>query len=135
MTVAAFVSALAGITVTGVTRKYTSPPASLSTADLPAQWVQLPSVTDDAARTMAKHGQLWGLTTAQLVIAYDAVGQGTQAANWSGTVTMMDSVWSALASSGSAIGRGRLTYTIRQGVANVAGNDYWAVIAEVTVHG
>lgn len=135
MTVATFTAALAGLTISGVTRKLTSPPAALSTADLPTQWVQLPTITDEGTRTMAQHGQLWAINTAQLVVAYDAVGQSTQAANWSATLTMMDSVHNALAGSGSTLGRGRLTYIIRQAIVNVAGNDYWAVVAEVTIHG
>lgn len=135
MTVATFTTALAGLTITGVTRKLASPPAALSTADLPSQWVQLPTITDEVARTMAQHGKLWAFNSAQFVVAYEAVGQSTQAANWSATLTMMDAVHTALAGSGAALGRGRLTYIIRQAIVNVAGNDYWAVVAEVTVHG
>lgn len=135
MTIAAFVTALGTITISGVVTEYDKPPLSLNTAHLPAQWVQYPSVVDDTARTMAKHGQLWGATTAQLVVAYEAVGQGTQDANWDGTIAMMDSVWTALAGASSTLGRGRMIYSIRQGIVNVAGNDYWAVIAEVTMRG
>ena len=135
MTVAAFLAALGTITISGVATEYDKPPLSLDTAHLPAQWVQYPSVTDETPRTMAKHGQLWGTQTAQLVVAYEAVGQGNQDANWDGTVAMMDSVWTALAGATTTLGRGRMTYNIRQAIVNVAGNDYWGVIAEVTIRG
>ena len=133
-TIVNFVTALGDLTITGVTSKLNEVPRSLKTADLPAQWVQLP-VSEDAPATFQGHGNLWDVLRAQLVVAYEPVGQGTQAANWSGTITMMDSVRTAIATSGQTVVKGKLTYKISQAEVLVGEQSYWAVVAEVEGHG
>ena len=132
-TYANFVTNLGDLSVTGVTRKRDEPPASLNTADLPTMWVQFP-IGEEGPITLAAHGG-WPTFKAQLVVAYEAVGQNTQAANFSGTVAMMDNVASALRTAVGTVVKGKITWTIHQGSVTVAGNDYWAVIADVEGHG
>jgi len=132
-TYANFVSNLGDLSITGVTRAYDEPPTSLSTADLPALWVQFP-VGEEGPLTFQAHGG-WPTLRAQLVIAYEAVGQSTQAANFSGTVAMMDNIAKALHPAIGTVVKGKLTWTIRQGIVTVAGQDYWAVITDVEGHG
>ena len=131
-TITNFVTALGDVTITGVTSKLNEPPRSLATADLPAQWVQIPRLEREPA-TFESQGKLWDTHRAQLIVAFEPVGQNTQAANWSGVLTLMDSVWTAIAA--ASIVQGRLQYTIAQGIVTVAEVAYWAVIAEVEAHG
>jgi hypothetical protein len=131
-TITNFVTALGDIAITGVSNKLNEPPRKLTTADLPAQWVQVPSL-ERAPATFQSQGKLWDTHRAQLVVAFEPVGQSTQAANWSGVLTLMDNVWSAIAL--ASIVQGRLQYTIAQGIVTVADLTYWAVVAEVEAHG
>ena len=119
---------LAALTVTGVTRKFTEPPASLGSADLPAQWPGLPSA-DMTVMTFAG-GRGWDPVRCDLVIAVEAVGQNTQSANYAATITIVDNLRAAL--EGASIGNGKLTGTITANVqVQVADTTYWAVIATV----
>jgi len=131
-TITNFVTALGDVTITGVTSKLNEPPRSLATADLPAQWVQVPNLAREPA-TFQSQGKLWDTHRAQLIVAFEPVGQNTQAANWAGVLTLMDSVWTAIAA--ASLVQGRLQYTIAQGIVTVAEAAYWAVIVEVEAHG
>ena len=80
MTYAEYVATLTALTVTGVTKRYSAPPAQLSTAQLPAMWTRLPSGT---VEVVAMDGGA-GLPsfTCDLVIAIEAMAQNTQPANY-----------------------------------------------------
>lgn len=132
-TFAGFVSALGDINVTGVTTKLDQPPASLNDADLPAQWVQLPQLRDEPMTFQSMGG--WPALQAQFVVACEPVGQGTQPANWSQAVNMVDYVAAALRVSPSAFCKGKVTFAVRPARLSVAGVDYWAVVADVVGHG
>ena len=124
------VAALAGLSVSGVTRQYTQgPPAALNSADLPAQWVEL-SQGDEAPISV---GGTWPTLRADLVVAYEAAGQGTQPANFEGTVDVMDALVTALR--GLSLGQTKPAWEIRLEMALVARSAYWAVVASVTVEG
>ena len=131
-TITNFVTALGDVTITGVTSKLNEPPRSLATADLPAQWVQIPSLEREPA-TFQSQGKLWDTHRAQLVVAFEPVGQNTQAANWSGVLTLLDNMWTAIAA--ASIVQGHIQYSIKQGIVTVAKIDFWAVVAEVEGHG
>lgn len=131
-TLTAFVTSLGDLTVTGVTTKLDEPPRSKQTADLPAQWVQAP-VIERAPATFQKQGKLWDILRAQLVIAYEPVGQSTQAANWAAILAGIDNLHTALA--GSSMVQGRIQYTISHGIVLMAGIEYWAVIGDIEGHG
>ena len=127
-TYAAFTTALAGLTVTGVTRKFTEPPESSGTADLPASWPGLPR-GDEHPITFTSEGG-WSTCVCDLVIAVEAVGQNTQSANYASTMTIIDALSTALR--GTTIGRTKLLWTISANVqVIVAGTPYWAVVATV----
>ena len=131
-TITNFVTALGDVTITGVTSKLNEPPRKLTTADLPAQWVQVP-ILERAPATFQSQGKLWDTHRAQLVVAFEAVGQNTQAANWSGVLTLLDNMWTAIAA--ASIVQGHIQYSIKQGIVTVAKIDFWAVVAEVEGHG
>lgn len=133
-TLTAFVTALGDLTVTGVSRAYDEPPTGLNDADLPSMWVQLPQ-SEEAALTLDGVGG-WPVLRAQLIIAYQASAQGTQSANWSGTLAMLDALAAAFhGTAPGTLGKGKISWSIRPGQVNVAGIDYWAVIADVEGNG
>ena len=127
-TYASFVNALEALTLTGVRRRYTKgAPASLNV--VPASWVQFPS----GEEPLFAKGVNWPLMRAELVVAYEAVGQGRQPDNFDATVSMMDTVVAAVRA--MTLGRRQPTYEIRLGIVSVGDVDYWAVIATVESEG
>lgn len=133
-TFAAFVTALGDLAITGVSSgsRLDQPPLALQTANLPAQWVQLPESSEEPLTYQTNGG--WPEMRAELIVAYEAKLQNMHAANWAATLAQLDNVLAALRAT-RAIGQGILTWTIRPGIVTVAEVDYWAVIAEVTAHG
>lgn len=125
---ATFTGGLADLSVTGVTRVFDNPPASIGTADLPAMWVGLPR-GDEPAFTFTGAGG-WAALTCEIVIAVEPVNQGTQIQNYAAMIAQMDYLATALRA--ADIGRSKLTWTIT-GNAQVQVSDtvYWAVIATV----
>lgn len=130
-TYAGFVSGLAGLGVSGVATALSYPPAALNTADLPVMWVQLPRGESGALTFQANDG--WPTLRADVVIAVEAVGQEQQAGNAAAAMALMDALAMALGS--ADICRGPLSWAIRQGIVEVAGISYWAVIAQVEGRG
>jgi hypothetical protein len=127
-TLRAFVDALEAISVTGVTRRYTSgPPPSIE--DLPAQFVRLPQSSDEPFYFGAQGG--WPVLRADLIICYEAVAQSTGASNFDGVIDMIDNLNTALratSTTGALVG---LSWSARQSIEPVAEIDYWAVICEI----
>lgn len=128
-TYSSFVNALEALTVTGVTTKLTSSaPRALNGADLPVQWVAAPSGGESAITAGTEGG--WPTLRADLIIAYEAVGQDTGPANFVATVTMMDNVATTLRAATTLCG-GPLTWETKIAIVTVAGVAYWAVITSV----
>lgn len=124
-----FAGALAALSVTGVTRNLTTPPASIETADLPAMWPGLPRGEEPPFTFQTSGG--WPEITCELIIAVEPIGQSTQSANYTATLSIMDALCTALR--GAEIGRSLLRWTINTNVQVVVGSTtYWAVVATVT---
>lgn len=126
-----FVTALAAVSVTGVTRDYTYSPASLNGADLPAKFVMPPASGYEAISTCSTEDDT---ITASLVVAVEAVAQDTQSANYTALLAMADNLNEALKSGRGTLG-GLVTWTITSQNAEpviVAGQAYWGVTATVT---
>lgn len=134
-TVTAFYGALAGLTVTGVTRAYGFEPNGLSTADLPALWVRLPNsgLAIDSAFASADNDTS-KTRTAEMVVAIEAAGQETSSANTTAVLTMIDNMETAL-DTWDATMPGYVDYDITSGEVTVGGVPYWALIANVTTRG
>lgn len=124
-------SALANLNVTGVKRKFAYPPASLSAADLPALWVQLPA--GESGSPVVFTGERWPTFRVDVVIAIAPVAQSTAEANFAATLMMMDTLIEALAA--ARIGPARLNWSMRQDVVSVAEIGYWSAVATVEVMG
>src|SRR3990172_10499159 len=106
-TYAAFVDSLRDTVVTGITRRYEEPPASVTTADLPASWPMLP-IGNEPMLTGGGTAGGWAELICDLVIAVEPLAQGTQAQNYALMITIMDNLSTALRGRIGAIGRGGL---------------------------
>lgn len=129
-----YVDGLEALVVAGVARRYTEgPPLSLNTADLPAQWVQLPAGESEAMVLGDAAGSRWPTFSADLIIAIEAVGQSTGGANFDATITLMEALRTRLEL--TDLTEAPLAWVMRQAIVTVAGNDYWAVVASVRGQG
>jgi hypothetical protein len=126
-----FVANLGDLDISGVSYLLDEPPTQLN--DLPAQWVNFPSEVEGPLTFQTQGG--WPTFTAQLIVAIEAVGQNTQAANFADSVTMVDNVRSALSAAIKTVVKGKLEWTMRIGEVLVGEISYWAVICDVTGHG
>ena len=134
-TVTAFYAALNGLTVTGVTRAFAFEPNGLSTADLPALWVRLPASGLGIDSSYASAENYTSKTrAAEIVIAIEAAGQETAAANTTAVLTVIDNLETAL-DTWDATRPGYVDYSIDSGQVTIGGVPYWAVIATVTTRG
>ncbi|MGB7054831.1 MAG: hypothetical protein WBE28_05885 [bacterium] len=122
-------SVVSTLSVTGVTRQYTEPPASLNNADLPASYPESVQITQDPL-TFGSHG---GNTSffSTFVIACEPAGLGTAPTNFNTIVELSDNLDTALRVAVGTIGQGSLKWDIRGGVVagriEVAGNEYWGI--------
>lgn len=133
-TMVEFYTALTGMVVTGVKRRYTAPPQQLASADLPAQWVNLPGAANNLDSELAS--ACYGLAKtrqATLVIATEAAGLGTNPANTTALLTMMDNLENALDTLRRA--NGMLDYTLTPAAIVLSDTNYWGVTCSVTLRG
>lgn len=119
------------LVVPGVKRKYDDPPASLSTADLPASFPAGYQITQNPL-TLQTHGGLARLLL-DLVIAVEPYGQGTLPQNFTLMTTLADALDNSLRT--AQAGSGKLTWEIRAGTRAgpilVAEISYWGVWAQI----
>jgi hypothetical protein len=124
---AAWIAEIQAMTVTGVTRRYTEPPLSLNTADLPASWPQPFGV--EMTNIISSCSDLNKTRTCTYYIALEPTPQSTQAANYAAVIAMVDNLETAIA--GIDVME-FVTYTIRSIIVQVGGTDYWALEATLT---
>lgn len=127
MTYKEFVANLAGMTVTGVKRKYDAPPQQVNAVDCPLMYPRLP----EATTPISTFGSLTGLDSArcQLVVAINPMQQSTSPVNFDQALTIIDNLRSALATNAEDFGLDRW-----QIVANadfIGESVYWMVVATV----
>ena len=101
MSYASFASTLTGITVTGVKRAYTAPPAQISTADLPALFPRLPQ-GNTAIDTLGRTSGLLSMTC-DVVLIVEPVMQNRATANYTASLALMDALDTALRTVGRYI--------------------------------
>ena len=125
---ATYTAGLAALSVTGVTKKFTEPPGSIGTADLPAMWPGLPRGEEPAMTFQTSGG--WPTLTCELIIAVEAVNQGTQAQNYALVVSILDNLSTALRTAN--LGRYLLTWTVNaNATVEVSGTSYWAIVCTI----
>lgn len=122
--------------MTGVKRKYAlnaTPPAKLTTASLPAQFIWPGGSAGDSQRAMQSGS--WPVYSGTICIAVEAVGQSNAPANYAACVTLVDALDTALEAGQHTISLGdcgQLSWTIREEIRDVAGTAYWCVLATVS---
>lgn len=129
---AAFVAALQGITVTGVTRHFDQPPASIGKADLPAAFPYMPN--GGIGERSVSCRALDKVRAMRFVICLAPVGTGTQSQNYGALAAAMDNLETALDAlevAGGGTLANFIEYDIAAEIVEVGGNDYWGVVAEV----
>ncbi len=128
MTYTEYTAMLAGLDVTGVVKRYSSPPTQLSTAQLPAQWARLPQ----GETTIASMGGQMGLPSlsCDLVIAAEAIGQNVQPANYAKLLSIIDALQTTLAD--EALEGVVDSWQLRMDAEQIGDTAYWVVVATVT---
>ena len=131
ITMRSLVDGLNTITIAGVTRKYLSgsPAGAVSTGDLPASFIHLPTLNGSKLVFKGQGGK--GGFSAQYIILTEPVAQNKQSVNWDAAVDMADALEGELFDAACSIG-GVLGWNIRIGEFLLAGQAYWAVIAVIT---
>jgi len=130
-----FVDALEALDITGVVRQYTQGPpvGAPGTADCPFQYVRYPGTDEEFAIVFGEQGG-WADLRAELVIGVEPVGQNVTPENFDDTVDMMDNVRTALQGA-TCMTKSKLRWSLRQTIDTIAGQDYWAVVAQVRGNG
>jgi len=126
-----FIAALYGLTVTGVTRKFSEPPQQVNTADLPIMFTRLPSGTEAPITGQSNGG--WPTLRADLVILVEPYHQNRTSVNYALALTLMDNLSAALRASDLAEGPTRWTIETRLDILN--DTPYWIIIASVETTG
>ena len=130
-TYAAFVSGLAGLTISGVTRKYTEPPGTVGDADMP---ISYPRITSQNNETLTI-GQVGGLDrgTADLVVVVERYEVNSNAANFAATVAMVDAINTAMKAAIDTLGIDR--WEIRPEDVTIGQSQCWALVVTVEASG
>ena len=137
-TFASFVTSISGLSITGIERTYTSTPESIGTADLPAQFVRLPSA--DAGYAPADCDETEVVRTIELVVCIEPVGLGTASQNFDDTVTMLDYMQTAISTWIFLPAQDNIAVTYSLATSNdapivVGDTTYWGVIATIIGRG
>lgn len=128
-TYTAFVNAVSALTVTGVVRKYTYPPPSVGTADVPCSFPMIPAGGDQVI-AFGQGGQVGHSMRMDFVIAYEPTAQSTPESNFSGCITTMDNATTALRAMTKPV-QGPFSWSMRQGIVTIGNVEYWAVIVSL----
>lgn len=128
MTIAAWVSGVAALDVTGVKRTLDSPPQQVNAGDLPLTYPRIPT----GGAEVASFGGAMGLTT--VTVEWILVGMpimlSTSKAEFVRCLALMDAMQTALM---QAVNSGHIDrFTIRQETIDTGGDvAYWGLIATV----
>jgi hypothetical protein len=127
---AAFLASIQAMTVSGVSRHYDEPPASIDIATGPAAFPTMPDSGRGAMVTTCV--DMSKVRNIGFVILVDATGQGTQSQNYGKLAALMDALETSL--DGLTPGTFNfIEYSITTtGNYSLGGSEYWAIIASIT---
>jgi len=130
ITLNAFVDGLEALVVAGVVRSYIHGPPSgaVSTADLPAMFVNGAEISGAGKMVFGSQGGTGGLR-AQILILVEPVAQSRQPENFDAAVDMADALEATFIA--QACGLGPLKWSIRVTNEPLAEIMHWAVVADV----
>lgn len=121
-----FTNNLAGMTISGVTKRYTAPPSSLSTASLPASYPRFPGGNTPVITFTGVGGMV--AATVELCVVMEPVRQGSNATNFTASIAMLDAIDTALRTN-TTYGIDR--WTIQQEMVTEGDTSYWHIVARV----
>jgi hypothetical protein len=128
-TFAIWIDALETLAPTGVTTKITSgPPRELTAAQLPAQWVEIPTSENRPACAGAEGGDR--TMNADMVVALEPVAKDSPTATFPTCVTMLDSIDAALRAFDSPL-IGPMTWRSRLAIVPVGQYPFWSVVTSI----
>jgi len=127
MSLALFASNLAGMTVTGVVRKYNAPPEQINHADLPCSYPRLPEAERETVTFTALTG-LRGMAI-ELVVVVEAVSQNLSDVNFVAAVALLDALETALAANAMAYEVDRWSTRVEADV--IGDTPYWLLVCRV----
>lgn len=128
MTLTQFVAGLAALTVAGVKRKYTEPPALLNAVDLPAMYPRVPE--DGATAGSFAYSHRLRSLVCELVIVVQAVKLGSNATNMALVLSLMDDLHTALAAASGDLGIDAWSMSMQSD--QVAADSYhWLIVCRV----
>jgi len=130
LTLTSFVASLRAVEVTGVRRYYAGPPASVTTSDLPALWLNGARI---AERPLARGGVDWATATAEFFLVVGPVSQSRPEDSFASSVTYADALRSALAA--AALGMGPTTVEVRTAILTINEKSYWGAVGTVEAQG
>lgn len=130
-TYAAFVSAVAGLTITGVTRKYTEPPGVVGDADMPVSYPRIRAMNNETVTIGGTSGLDRGAVDLVVVVQREEVN--TNAANFAATVALVDAINTAMKAAIESIGIDR--WEIREEDVTIGQSDCWALVVTVEASG
>ena len=132
-TFASLVTAISGLTVTGVSKTYTYTPESLAAEDLPAQFVRLPDGVMTAAPSNCY--EVGKTREIELVVCVEPLALEMVSQNYDDTVAMMDYVESAIDTWNDSQSSLVVAYSVAALGLPVGDTNYWAVVATITARG
>ena len=130
-TYAQLVTAVSGMSVTGVVRKFAYEPDSVQTTDMPISYVRFPSGTRPGEiSTCFMQGTSKSI---EAVYVIDAGGQNTAAANFAAKVAMADNIETAVETLAATFSSEFLTYTLTDESSPMDTTGYHAIVLTVTL--
>lgn len=125
---AAFIATMQAMTVSGVARRYTEPPASV---DLSSGYASFPMMPEGTRENLFSSCINQAKTRRMLyVVVLEATGQSTQANKYSLLGAAMDNLETAL----DALSYNFVKYTLEAtGNYPIGTQQYWAIVADVRV--
>ena len=128
---AVFIAAMQAMTVSGVSRHYDEPPASIDIADGPAAFPAMP--TSERGEMITSCVDSSKQRNMFYVIIIEGTAQGTQSQNYGKLPALMD----ALETSLDALTPSTFDFldyaTTTEGNYPIGDSEYWAIIATVTM--
>lgn len=116
-----FVNNISGMSISGVTRQHTAPPATFNTADLPASYPRIPEGDNQVITLSGGRGLRQAVV--ELVVVVEMVRQSSNAGNFSAALGLVDAMEAAFAANTITYGIDR--WSIRQEYEQT-GSDTWA---------
>ena len=101
-TLAALITSITGMTVTGITNKYAYRPRRINAAQLPILYTRLPSRKREISTLT--YGQGLKQATIEIVVMVEMLNLNTQPANDALAVTLTDALGDALESNAATLG-------------------------------